>query len=66
MAIAVIAVVTVVTVVVAIVVVVVVVAVAITIAVTVIAGCCDCHQDNKFLTVLVMLHVFLQPQTGDR
>jgi hypothetical protein len=57
-----------VTIVVAIVIVVVVVAVAvaITIAIAVIAGCCHCHQDNKFLTVFGMLHVFLQPQTGDR
>ncbi len=38
---------------------------AITIAVIVVAGCCHCNQDNKFLTVFVMSHVFLQPQTGD-
>jgi hypothetical protein len=58
MAIAVIVVVAVITIVVAIVIVIVIVAVAITIAVTVVAGCCHCYQDNKFLTVFVMLHVF--------
>jgi hypothetical protein len=42
------------------------VTIAVTIAITIVAGCCHCNQDNKFLTVFVMLHVFLQPQTSDR
>ncbi len=58
MAIAVIVVVAVITVVVAIIIVVVIVAVAVTITITVVTGCCHCYQDNKFLTVFVMSHVF--------
>jgi hypothetical protein len=64
-AIAVIVIVAMVTFVVAIVVVI-AVADAVTIAVIIVTGCCHCCKDNKFLTVFVMSHVFLQPQTGNR
>ncbi len=61
MAIAVIVVVAVVTIVIA---TVVVIAVAVTVAITGIAGCCQCCQDNKSLTVFDISYAFLHTKTG--